>query len=144
MAGFAGEDDYTGFEEDSSEEESTEEVSKSLYVSPESFDDETLFQACQMLHNDDIVFMSGDIPEDHTFAEEEAQAILANYKQVREFLHKKALNRGFFKSKPPDRKKPGTGGKGKGKGRKKFQKRKHGNKPPKPVTKKHIIENEIW
>ena len=66
--------------------------------------------------------MSGDIADDHTFSEEEAHAILANYKQVREFLHKKALNRGFFKAKPPDRKKghsSGSGGKkGKGKGKK--------------------------
>ena len=43
MAGFASEDEYTGFEEDSSEEESIEEIPKPLYVSPESFDDESLF-----------------------------------------------------------------------------------------------------
>ena len=42
VAGFQHDEDHGAFDEESSEQESTEEIPKSLYVSPESFDDEAL------------------------------------------------------------------------------------------------------
>ena len=51
------------------------------------------------------------------FTEDESVAILANYGQVRKYLHNKTLNRGFFKTGQP------SGGKGKAKGHHKGNKK---------------------
>ena len=73
-------------------------VPESLYVTPDSFDDDLLEEAFPHLDNDDILYVSGDLTEDMEFDEEEAVAIFANYKSVRKFLHARAKNRGFFKT----------------------------------------------
>ena len=49
------------------------------------------------LDNDDVVMVAGGIPENHVFEEDEAVAVCANWSQVRQFLHKKKLNRGYVK-----------------------------------------------
>ena len=64
------------------------------------------------LDNPDVIYVAGDLEDDVVLSEDEAIAILANYGQVRQYLHKKALGRGFHKYPPP-----GGGRKGKGKGK---------------------------
>ena len=62
-----------------------------------------------------LVYLAGDIPTSHVFEEEEAILVCANWGQVRTYLHKQRLNRGFVKQKPlPGNKRKGKGGKGKG------------------------------
>ena len=41
------------------------------------------------IDNADVIFVAGDFEDDMFFEEEDAIAILANYKQVRNYLHKK-------------------------------------------------------
>ena len=79
-------------------------ISKSLFIELDQFDDDTLLEAVQVADDPQIYYVSGDFPDDHVFDEEEATAIMANYNQVRKYLHTKKLGRGFFK------------GQGKGKG----------------------------
>ena len=86
-------------------------LAESLYLLPESFDDELIDGVWQHWQNPDVLFVAGDLDEDLQFTEEEAVAIYANYGQVRQYLHTKSLNRGFFPSTAP-------GSKGKGKGKK--------------------------
>ena len=64
------------------------------------------------LDNPDVIYVAGDLEDDVVLSEDEAIAILANYGRVRQYLHKKALGRGFHKYPPP-----GGGRKGKGKGK---------------------------
>ena len=45
------------------------------------------------------MFVAADLAQDLEFTEVEAVTILANYGQVRLYLHKKSFNRGFFRSK---------------------------------------------
>jgi len=87
-------------------EESSTFMIESLFVLPESFDDALLDEAAQYLDNPEILFVAGDMADDVVLEEDEAVAILANYGQVRQYLHKKTLNRGFFKNKPPGGSKP--------------------------------------
>ena len=82
-------------------QDSLEFMGESLFVLPEAFDDILLEEALPYLDQADILFVAGDISDDYILEEDEAVAILANYGQVRQYLHKKALNRGFFKSHPP-------------------------------------------
>ena len=49
-----------------------------------------------------MVFVAADLSEDLEFTEDEAVAILANSAQVRQYLHKKSLNRGFYRNKAPE------------------------------------------
>jgi len=87
-------------------EESSTFMIESLFVLPESFDDALLDEAAPYLENPEILFVAGDMADDVVLEEDEAVAILANYGQVRQYLHKKTLNRGFFKNKPPGGSKP--------------------------------------
>ena len=64
-------------------------VSQSLFLHPDSVDDEVLDQAL-LVHEDlDIVFVASDVSEDCILEEDEAIAILATYGQVRMYLHQK-------------------------------------------------------
>ena len=51
-------------------------------------------------------FVAGDLDEYEMFDEPESVAICANFGQVRNFLHKKAFGRGFYKQQPPGVRKP--------------------------------------
>ena len=79
-------------------------MARSLFVAPENFyDDELEDEPVNQgrLYDNETVYMAGDIPDDHIFEEQDATAILANWGQVRAYLHKKRLARGFIKQKPP-------------------------------------------
>jgi hypothetical protein len=113
-------------------------MAESLYIIPESFDDETFHEAAVNSHDPDIVYIAGDISEDVLFKEDEAIAILANYGQVRNYLHKKTLGRGFFQPRAPTPggkggKKGGKGGKGGG----------IFNARPKQVTRRFLTDRSI-
>ena len=99
-----------GVEDDSGEVSSIYFMSESLFVVPEEFDDELLAQAMNDREKDDILYVSGDLNDDVQLHEDEAVAILANYGQVREYLHKRQLGRGFVRHGAP------KGGKSQGKG----------------------------
>jgi hypothetical protein len=85
-------------------------MNESLFVLPESFDEDLLQEIAPYLDNTDVLFVAGDLDDDLLFSEDEAVAILANYGKVRQYLHKKTLNRGFFNNKPPGSSKPFTPG----------------------------------
>ena len=72
-------------------------VSQSLFLHPDSFDDEVLDQALLVHEDPDIVFVASDLSEDCILEEDEAIAILANYGQVRSYLHQKKMGRGFHR-----------------------------------------------
>ena len=72
-------------------------ISKSLFIELDQLDDDTLLEAVQVADDPQIYYASGDIPDDHVFEEEETTAVMANYNQVRKYLHTKKLGRGFFK-----------------------------------------------
>jgi len=102
-------------------------MGESLFVLPEAFDDDLLEEAAPYLDNTEILYVAGDLADDLVFSEDESIALLANYGQVRNYLHKKTLNRGFFKSTPP------SNGKGGGKGAKKpLRAITNGSTPPPP------------
>ena len=54
-------------------------------------------------HCDDLdsIFVAGDFNDNMLLEEEDACAVYANYRQVRQYLHKKALGRGWQKPKSP-------------------------------------------
>lgn len=108
-------------------------MSESLFLSPESFEGEVLEQAIKEVHDPETLFVASDMPEDVVLQEDEAVAIYANYGQVRTYLHKKKMGRGYFQPKAP-------GGKAKGKVNqgKKFNKKRF-NAPPKLWTKSKLI-----
>ena len=65
-------------------------ISKSLFIELDQFDDDTLLEAVQVADDPQIYYVAGDIPDDHVFEEEEeTTAIMANYNQVRKYLHTK-------------------------------------------------------
>ena len=72
-------------------------MQESLFVPPDNFDAEILAEAQKHADDPDVLYVAGDIPEDVILSEDEAVAILANYGQVMNFLHKKQLGRGFFR-----------------------------------------------
>ena len=74
---------------------------QSLYLDPDDFTEEQSEQVLKEVHNSEILYVAGDIPDDVVLEETEAVAILANYGQVRQYLHKKTLGRGFQQQKPP-------------------------------------------
>ena len=82
-------------------------LSQNLFIDLDQFDDETLLEAVRVVDDPQIYYIAGDISEDRVFEEDETIAIMANYNQVRKFLHTKKLGRGFFKGQ----------GKGQGKGK---------------------------
>ena len=84
-------------------------ISQCLFLSLDQFEDEALFEALNFQDDPNTFFLSGDIPNDAEFTEEQTTAIMANYNQVRKYLHTKKLGRGFFKGQGE--------GKGKGKGK---------------------------
>ena len=64
---------------------------------PKSFDEEIVDEALQHSSNPDVAFVAGDLPDDVVSHEDEAVAFLANYGQIRQYLHKKRLGRGYFR-----------------------------------------------
>ena len=80
-------------------------MNESLFLLPGAFDDGLLMEMTPHIENPEILYVAGDLDDDLELSEDEAVAILANYGQVRQFLHRKVLNRGFFKNKAP-----GSGG----------------------------------
>jgi hypothetical protein len=77
-------------------------MTESLFLIPECFDDEeVLAEVAKYIDDPDILFVAGDLGEDLEFTEDEAISILANYGQVRSFLHKKVLGRGFNRPNKP-------------------------------------------
>ena len=90
-----------GFEDESGEVSSIYFMSESLFVVPEEFDDELLAEAMKDREKDDILYVAGDLNDDAQLLEDDAVAIFANYAQVRTYLHRKQLNRGFVRSGAP-------------------------------------------
>ena len=84
-------------------------MTESLFVLPESFVGELLEEAIKDSQNPEVLYVAGDMADTVVLEEDEAVAILANYGQVRNYLHKKQLSRGYFRQQAPK-------GKGKGKG----------------------------
>ena len=62
---------------------------ESLFVLPESFSDDLISMALQEENNPEVLYVSGDLTDGVILTEDEAVAILANYGQVRNYLHKK-------------------------------------------------------
>ena len=96
-------------------------MNNSYFLLPEAFDDdETLFAAIDDMHDTDAIWLPEDFPEEGGIPEDIFITVLANYGQVRKFLHSKALGRGYRNPQPP-----GTKGKG------------YGKSGPKAITDKH-------
>ena len=98
-------------------------MNNSFYLAPESFeeDEDLLLAALADHHEPDAIWLPDDFPEEGLIPEDIFITILANYGQVRKFLHTKALGRGFKRPTPPssgahkpkailDRKPPASGG----------------------------------
>ena len=107
-------------------------MQESLFVLPDAFDEELLLEALPHLENQEIVYVAGDLDEGYLFDEDEAVAIFANYGQVRQYLHKKALGRGFFKPSTP-----GQGGKGSSGGKRPLAITNGPSSPPPPRAQFH-------
>ena len=74
----------------------------SYFLLPEAFDnDELLYAAIDDLHDVDAIWLPEDFPEEGGIPEDVFVTVLANYGQVRKFLHTKALGRGFRRPQPP-------------------------------------------
>ena len=86
--------------------------------------------------NLDYVCLAGDIGDEEVLEEDQAVAILANYGQVRKYLHSKRLGRGFYRAQAPKGKSSKGGGKG-GKGKRKGRFRPHA--PPKRWHRKKLM-----
>ena len=84
-------------------------MTESLFTAPETFDGKVLENAIAESTDPEIIYVSGDMPEDVVLSEDEAVAILANYGQVRQYLHQKRLGRGYFQ--PVERGQKGDSGK---------------------------------
>jgi len=77
-------------------------MTESLFLIPECFDDEDVMdEVSRYIDDPDVIFVAGDLAEDLEFLEDEAVSILANYGQVRNFLHKKVLGRGYNRPQRP-------------------------------------------
>ena len=85
-------------------------MTESLFIAPENFDGKVLENAIAESKDPEIIYVSGDMPEDVVLSEDEAVAILANYGQVRQYLHQKRLGRGYFQ--PVERGQKGGSGQG--------------------------------
>ena len=69
---------------------------RSYFLLPEAFDNEdVLYAAIEDIHDSDAIWLPDDFPEEGEISEDIFIAVLANYGQVRKFLHTKALARGF-------------------------------------------------
>ena len=82
-------------------------MQESLFVIPKSFDEGQLSEAWDSIGDPEVVYVASDLRDDTVLSEDEAVAILANYGQVRRYLHNKALGRGF--SRPQHGKGGGRG-----------------------------------
>ena len=94
---------YPLFEEEPEEEEvEAVQMVQSLFLTPENFfEEEGLYEELidkGALYDEEVVYIAGDIPPSDVFEEEEAIAVCANWGQVRTYLHKQRLNRGFVLS----------------------------------------------
>ena len=58
-------------------------MTESLHLVPEDLNDEILEEMWKYIDDQNVIFVSGDIPDDMQFDEAEAVAICANYGQVR-------------------------------------------------------------
>ena len=96
-------------------------MTESLFILPECFEDEILQEALDCIDDVDILYVSSDLPGMVLLDEDEAVAIYANYSQVRKYLHKKQIGRGYFPAQKLSQGGRGgqivkyTGGGGKGK-----------------------------
>ncbi|MEC8482419.1 MAG: C2HC-type zinc finger protein, partial [Pseudomonadota bacterium] len=97
-------------------------------------------EALPYLDNSEVIYVAGDMDDECILEEEEAMAILANYGQVRKYLHNKALNRGYFKSTPPGSK--GSSGKRPFKAITNGPNKSH--PPPKPKFPRHNARPKMW
>ena len=106
-------------------------IPESLYLDPNDLEEEDVHTILGEVHNPDILFVTSDMPNDVILSEDESVAILANYGQVRQFLHKKSLGRGFTNPKTPstgaNHKKPN------------FRPGPRRTAPPKKWTKSHLM-----
>ena len=75
-------------------------MSESLFVLPESFDDALLDEIEPFLDDPEVLYVAGDMSNDIWLDEDEAVSILANYGQVRKYLHNKVLGRGLNRQRP--------------------------------------------
>ena len=78
-------------------------MDESLWVSPEDFEEDVLEEALHEVNNPEVIYVASDIPDDCVLEEDDAVAIFANYGQVRRFLHKKKLARGYHKVSAPSK-----------------------------------------
>ena len=111
-------------------------MTESLFLVPEAFDEDLIEEFMKYVDDVDILWVAGDISDDFDLTEDEAIAILANYGQVRKYIHKRALSRGFVRHSPPDSSR-GKGGRGHGKGRGKGGFKRHAR--PKRWSKKFLM-----
>ena len=99
-------------------------MAQSLFISAENFlGDENMEEDLeQHMLDPNVVYLASDIPDNHIFEEDQAQAVCANWGQVRQYLHKERLNRGFVKQKPlPGNNKRNPKGASKGKSKSKVK-----------------------
>ena len=118
----------------------------SNFVLPEAFDGDVLEQALKDVPNEDIIYVAGDLPiETGTFDEEQAIAICANYTQVRKYLHRKQLGRGYDGHQAMHHGgKQGGGKKGGGKSHPPPPKPFHNNTArPRRINKQYLISRSI-
>ena len=103
---------------------------------PEAFYDSLLVEVMPDLHYPEVVYVGGDLADGVMLDEDEAVAILANSGQVRQYLYKKALSRGFFQNKQP------------GGGRKPLKALTDGQKehppPPSPYKQFRTARRKTW
>ena len=83
-------------------------MAESLFLLPEGFDNELLDELEQHVDNPDVLYVAGDLSDDLWFEEDEAVSILANYGQVRKYLHDKVLGRGFNRRQRPQQQRRGA------------------------------------
>ena len=83
----------------------------SLYLVSDSFTDDFLDTVTlEEIEDPEVLFVAGDIPDDVVLSDEEANAIFANSKQVREDIKKRKLSRGYVEGKSVGKgKKPYSG-----------------------------------
>jgi len=149
LSGFVG-DDEDRYEEEGpflayADQEDPSQVgvfmTESLFVLPDEFEGLDLDEALRHVDDLEVLYVAHDLADDVILTENEAVAIYANYGEVRKYLHKKQLSRGFTKFGQKGGKKghksssPSStyGGKG---GFNKTNRR----PPPKKWTKKHLMD----
>ena len=70
-------------------------MAESLFIPPKAVEGEVLEEALQRVHDNGLLFVIEDVQDDVVLTEDKAIAVLANYGQVRQYLLKGKLGRGY-------------------------------------------------